>query len=130
MNNEIEWGPTFSCPLNEIINNKNNFIDISAKVKAKEDIDEVILVASLESNGKNLYWGGTEFREFILTQHENSDWITVHHSIKLSDIYLKHNDILLKIFIWNKNRKHFIIEDIKICLRNGNPIIYGLNEKI
>ncbi len=128
--NETEWGPAFSGLLNEIIRNENNFIDISVKVKAKEDLDDVIMVGSIESNGKNIYWGGTEFQEFILPLNENSGWISVHHSIKLSDIYLKHNDILLKVFIWNKGRKNFIIDNFSINLRNGNPIIYGLNEKI
>ena len=130
MNNEIEWGPMFSCPLEKIIINENNFIDISAKVKFNENIDEVILVGSLESNGKIFYWDGIDFKEFLLPKEDNCDWIIVHHSIKLSDVDLSHNDILLKIFIWNKGRKKFIINDLRINLRNGNPIIYGLIEKI
>ena len=128
--NETEWGPTFSGALKDIMRNDNNFIDISVKVKTKDDLDGVILVGSLESNGKNIYWGGTEFNEFVLPQDDNSIWIIVHHSIKLSDIYLKHDDIVLKIYIWNKGRKNFIINDFDIKLRKGNPIIYGLFEKI
>ncbi|MCK9330544.1 MAG: glycosyltransferase family 39 protein [Candidatus Cloacimonetes bacterium] len=130
MNNDIEWGPAYSCALKDIMRNKNNFIDISVKVKSKDNIDEVILVGSLELNGKSIYWSGTEFNEFILSQGDNSYWIIVHHSIKLSDIYLKHDNIVLKIYIWNKGRKNFIINDFNIKLRKGNPIIYGLFEKI
>jgi hypothetical protein len=130
MNNEIQWGPTFSCPLNEIILNKNNLIDISVKVKSNEDMEKVILVSSLESNGKNIYWGGSDFKQFILLQEDNADWIIVHHSINLSDIYLKYDDIILKIYIWNKSKRSFFINDFKITLREGNPIIYGLYERI
>ena len=130
INPDVEWGPTFSAALNDIINNKNNFIDISVKVKKNEDLDKVILVGSLDSKGKNIYWGGTEFKEFMLPHQEDSDWIIIHHSIKLSDINLNHDDILLKIYIWNNGRKNFIINDFSISLREGNPIIYGLQERI
>lgn len=74
--------------------------------------------------------GGTEFNEFILPQADSSDWTIVHHSIKLSDIYLNHDNIVLKTYIWNKSRKNFVIKDFEIKLRKGNPIIYGLYEKI
>lgn len=126
----VEWGPSFSVALSDIMKNENNFIDISVKVKNKTDLDEVILVSSLESNGKNIHWGGTEFNEFILPQADSSDWTIVHHSIKLSDIYLNHDNIVLKTYIWNKSRKNFVIKDFEIKLRKGNPIIYGLYEKI
>jgi hypothetical protein len=130
LNEDAEWGPKFVVRLDEILKNKNNFIDISVKVKAKGAIDELVLVGLLESNGQNIYWGGTELKEFSLLQLENSDWISLHHSIKLSDIHIKHNDILVKIFIWNKGRNNFLIDNFKISLRKGNPIIYGLYHSI
>ena len=49
-----------------------------------------------------------------------------HHSIKLSDIYLDHTNLELKIYIWNKNKRDFFIDNFKIVLRDGNPFIYGL----
>jgi hypothetical protein len=130
MDGDIEWGPTFSVPLNDIIKNDNNFIDVSVKVSTKENLDGVILVASLESSAEMIYWGGTEFNDFVLPQQEESEWFMVHHSIKLSDIYLKCNDIFIKIYIWNKGKKNFIFDDFTISLREGNPVIYGLYERI
>jgi hypothetical protein len=59
-----------------------------------------------------------------------TDEITAHHSIKLSDIPLNHNKIKLKVYIWNKGRESFFIDNFKIELRDGNPVIYGLTEKI
>jgi hypothetical protein len=130
IDNDVEWGPVFSVALKDIMKNENNFIDISVKVKTKEDLDDVILVGSLESHGKNISWSGTGFKEFILSQQDKSDWIIAHHSIKLSDIYLKYNDIILKVYIWNRGKKSFFFKDFTISLREGNPIVYGLNERL
>ncbi|MDX9847544.1 MAG: glycosyltransferase family 39 protein [Tenuifilaceae bacterium] len=129
INDGAEWGPSFTIALDEIMQNENNYIDISVKVKSKGDF-EAVLVASLESNGKTIYWGGANFNEFILPQQQKSGWTTVHHSIKLSDIHLKYNDIIVKIYIWNKGKKSIVIDDFTISLREGNPIIYGLFERL
>lgn len=128
--NTTEWGPVYTEKLDRIITNENNFIDISLKAKALDNLDEVILVATLESNGDNIYWGGTSFDKFVLSNSNNDNWVTIHHSIKLSDIYLNYCNILLKVYVWNKGKKSFFIDDFKIKLRMGNPVIYGLYEKI
>jgi len=126
----MEWSPTYTEELNNIILNENNFIDISVDALTKEDLDGVILVASLESNGKNIYWGGTHFNRFISSDSLKDNWRTFYHSIKLSDTHQNYDNIVLKTFIWNKDKKNFIIDDFKIQLRMGNPVVYGLVEKI
>ena len=123
---EVEWGPTFATPLMRVINNKNNFIDISVEAKSKHSLSGVVLVASLESNGKSIYWGGTDFSELNQIELDSNEMQRFHHSIKLSDIYLDHTNLELKIYIWNKNKRDFFIDNFKIVLRDGNPFIYGL----
>lgn len=125
-----EWGPTFSIPLNDIKEDKNNFIDLSVSASAKSKLEGVVLVGVLESNGASIYWGGTEFEQYQLADNENGRWFKVHHSLKLSDINLKSDNITLKVFIWNKGKMDFTIDDFSIKIRKGNPIIYGLNERI
>lgn len=128
---KTEWGPKYVVPLNEVITNENNFIDISAKVHLWGKYDEIILVSSLSSNDKNIFWSGSSFDKFITnTCTDNEDWITVHHSVKLSDVYLNYRNIQLEVYIWNKGLNRFLIDDLTIKLRKGNPVIYGLFEKI
>ncbi|MBI4647489.1 MAG: glycosyltransferase family 39 protein [Bacteroidia bacterium] len=129
IDNKTEWGPTYSAELEKIITNKNNFIDISLKAKSFNGFNDVILVSSLESNGENIFWGGTSFDKFALSDSTKDKWSTIHHSMKLSDIYINYRNILLKIYIWNKGKNTFFIDDFIIKLRQGNPVIYGLNEK-
>ena len=119
-----EWSPSFSVDLNEIISNKYNFIDISIKVNCNINPKETLLVAALESNNNTIHWGATSFDIF----YKKNNWFTTHHSIKLSDIRFKNPQ--LKVYIWNKGKNNLYIDDFIISVRKGNPVIYGLIEKI
>ena len=126
-----EYGPTFTGKLDTMITHENNFIDISIKVRAKnpENLKEVFLIAQLESNNKLIDWGGTNFEKLITGNSNKDEWITIHYSIKLSDVNMNFRDIILKTFIWNKGGNTFSIDDFKIKVREGNPVVYGLIEK-
>lgn len=125
-----EWGPTYKVMLDEICQNKKDFIDISVRVKSAENIKEAQLVSQLESNGVVIDWRSSTFDMFYNPQDTLHNWYTVYHSIKLSDIYLNHKNIELMILVWNVNKESFYIDDFKIKLRKGNDIIYGLTQKI
>ncbi len=129
MTSDVEWGPLFSIPLNDVIHNRNNFIDISADAKLSDFPEGIILVASLESNGEIIHWGGTDFSDFYLPTSYDNHWQRFHHSVKLSDVNLNRRNILLKVYIWNKAGNDIMIDNFRISLREGNPIIYGLIEK-
>jgi hypothetical protein len=47
----------------------------------------------------------------------------------MSDAELDKN-IELTIFIWNKGRSTFYIDDFKIWVRKGNNLIYAVDQKI
>lgn len=124
------WSPSFARSLKEIISNKNDFIDISVKTYLLDTTNGAMIVASLESKDSLIYWGGSLFNKFITDEDLKGGWVTIHHSLKLSDIYLNYRDIQLKIYIWNKDKDNFLIDDFIITLRKGNPIVYGLFEKL
>lgn len=130
MNKDTEWGPSFKVPLKDEISGKNNFIDISAEAKTNESFDGIILVSRLDSKGQNIHWAGTRFSEMAVTDSSTGEWQRIHHSIKLSDIDLRHEDILLTIFVWNKDKREFKLDNLKISLRDGNPFLYGLYKKL
>ncbi len=119
-----EWSPSYSEFLRDIISDENNFIDISVKVNCNSKPEETLLVAALEKDKVTIHWSGSSFAEF----YKKNDWFTVHHSVKLSDIDFKNPQ--LKVYIWNKGKNTFYIDDFKIKVRKGNPVIYGLIEKI
>jgi Dolichyl-phosphate-mannose-protein mannosyltransferase len=122
-----KFGPTFSESFEEIPWKENDFIDISVRIKGSVQ-DDQFLVASLESKGKNVYWGSTAFDNFASCGDTLDQWVTVQHVLKLSDIYLKHQEMQFKVYIWNRGGSSFLVDDFQISLRQGNPLIYGLNE--
>ncbi|MDD4107578.1 MAG: hypothetical protein PHH93_02535 [Prolixibacteraceae bacterium] len=124
-----EWSPAYSMNLKEMVTNKNNFIDISIKVKNLNNAGDAILVATLEANGETIHWDGTELKRFVAFEKSGHEWHTTHHSIKLSDIPRKENNLVFNTYIWNKGRGTFLIDNFTIEVREGNPIIYGLIEK-
>ena len=124
---DTEFGPTFSRKLEEIDWKENDFIEISARVNGSIRSDQ-FLVASLESKGESIYWGGTPFDSFAPCSDSGDHWITVHHVLKLSDMHLKHRKLQFKAYIWNRGGSSFLVDDFQIKLRTGNPLIYGLNE--
>lgn len=123
------WGPTFSCELKKLMNNKNNFIDVSLKTLPLEQTIDALLVTSLESDDKVIDWRATNFNTFFVDDKNNNEWVNIHHSIKLSDIYLNYKNLKIKVYVWNENKRNFLIDDFAVKTREGNPIIYGINER-
>ena len=119
-----EYAFSFSKPLLDIISNPYNFIDVSVKVLVPEKYEDILLVSSLETEKGLIYWSGTPFDNFIPTD-DIGKWTTIHHSLKLSDIYLRYKGIEIKVYIWNKGRQNFLVKDFSIDLRKGNPLIYS-----
>ncbi len=124
-----EWSPTYTNGLYQVISGQNNFIDISVKVRPAHKIHEAILVAALETSGVTTTWQGVPFERCMQAGVQPGNWETVYCSLKLSDAKLGHKSPELKIYIWNKGHNTFLIDDIKINARAGNPFVYGLYEK-
>lgn len=129
-NSDNNWGPTFTESLHNLINNQNNFISVSIKVKSITSSDKALIVTSIENENTNVYWGSTTFNQFTEENQINKKWITIHHTIKLSDINLKPNNLKLKAYVWNKDGGDFKVDNFEIKLIDGNPKIYGLFEEI
>lgn len=120
-----EYGPSYEIALDEVMENKTDFIDFSIKAKSKSSFNDALLVIALESNGESVFWTGYPLEEPIKSDSLNSDWSTTHVSLKLTDIYLNYDNIQLKALIWNKGKTEFLIDDFKVELRKGNEVVYG-----
>ncbi|HZH72844.1 MAG TPA: hypothetical protein VFD91_10160, partial [Mariniphaga sp.] len=130
MDTLTEWSPTFSIPVKDIITNQNNVIDMAVDFSTISDLSEVILAATLEVNGEVLYFSSADLKLYLQNTNPLNGWATAHHTIKLSDINLNYNKVWLKFFIWNKGKDDFLIDNFRISVREGNPIVYSLYEKI
>jgi hypothetical protein len=130
MDSISEWSPTFATNLEPMITHENNYIDVSVSVKVNTYKSELLLVATLESNGETFHFSGADFENFVDSDKIADGWITMYHSLKLSDVNLNYQGIVLNVFVWNKGRNSFFMDNFRIRAREGNPFIYGLYEKI
>ncbi len=128
---EQEWGPGCEIPLDSITSSKNDFVDVSVDVSLPDSCNympDVTLVTELRSGGKTVYWNGYNLKNFIDTVPFKR--ISLINSVKLSDIYLNYDSLILKTYIWNKSKRVLLIDNFTIKARKGNPFVYGLVEKL
>ncbi|MDD2634409.1 MAG: glycosyltransferase family 39 protein [Bacteroidales bacterium] len=124
----MEWSPSYSIDFDELNISKYDFIDISTQTILGENVKDLFLVASFESNDKNIYYTTSNFSDFIISDTKDNQ-TNIHLSLKLSDINLNYDNIIIKIYVWNRGKNNFLIDDFKITIRDGNPIIYSLTNK-
>jgi hypothetical protein len=81
---------------------------------------------SLDKEDKPFFWQEKPLTYFI-DSTENSG--TVVFSLSLRDVDFEGNPVL-KVYVWNKNKDNFLIDRFQINFEAGNPLIYGLIEKV
>jgi hypothetical protein len=86
-----------------------------------------VLVGSVESEGKQIVWQGNDTGEFITTF---DNWGKIHLSIRLPEKILHHKNLVFKTYLWNRDSANLCIDNLRIQIHNGNPVLYGLFEKI
>ncbi len=124
-----EWGPAFTCSLDSMITNKHNSIYACVELLPFEALNDVFIVSTFESGGKTIDWRATPVDECIIN-YKTPTWQKGYHAIRLTDIDLNYPNIVVHIYIWNKGKKNFYMNDFEVKAIEDNPIIYGLFEKI
>ena len=120
-----EWGPAYSDTLFHLAS-RSDYIDISVDVFPLGIVSNALLVSTIDEDTLNYDWRSTPFAFFNLKPYT---WSTVTHSIKLPDLIKKEGNPLLKVFIWNNEKQNFLIDNFRIGVRKGNPILYWLVTK-
>ncbi len=128
LNEKSEWSPSFSYPMDSLHLQKFDVIEVNLKTKIISDTIDAVLVVSVEKDGKSLIWNGTSFGLFV--KNTQPEWQTVFNAIELnfSPREFKHHQ--MKVYVWNKGKHTFLIDNIKIQVREGNRIKYGLSEDL
>ncbi|HXP49597.1 MAG TPA: hypothetical protein VN922_06580, partial [Bacteroidia bacterium] len=124
-----EWAPDFSCKLNNVSWNKNDVIEVSLEVYPLDTLTDVKIVSVLESEGKTIEWRATPVNSFIADTIRRK-WVKVYHTMKLQDMDINYPNMQLKVYMWNRGKKKFYMDDFSVKVVKGNPVIYGLFEKI
>ncbi|OQX81821.1 MAG: hypothetical protein B6D61_00115 [Bacteroidetes bacterium 4484_249] len=127
LDNHFEYSPEFSMRLDDIINSKTNEILISVDAYMPDNLASPNLICELKSNDKVILWRANKFSEFINVTQKR---LSVHLVLRLPEVLLKNPNIEISAYIWNQDFDMVLIDDFRIEVREGNPIVYGLFNKI
>jgi hypothetical protein len=128
MDSSIEFGPSFSAMLYPLLTNEYNVLNVSMKISDLTSLSEASLVISLKEGDKQLFWQEKPFDLFMDAAETKG---TIFYSISLRDLGLKLTpDLKVEIYAWNKSRSEFNIDAMNVYFEQGNPLIYGLIEKV
>ena len=119
----------YSYELRDLPVEKNDFIDVAAKIFLKDSINDFMIVTSVKNNDSIIYWKAANINQFV---QDTGRWINICNSLKFSDINLDMKDPLnvVEIYFWNSGQNKFFIDNYQINIRKGNPFLYGLYYKI
>jgi Dolichyl-phosphate-mannose-protein mannosyltransferase len=124
---KMEWGPRLSLPVKDFISSKTDWLDISVNIYCSDSLPpDIVLVANLTAGNKQIYWNASDLRDFWI----QPGWNKLYLSLKLSDLPLKRKNLVFNTFLWNKGLSNLFIDDYKISIINGNPLVYSLYYKI
>ena len=120
-----EFGPTFSYPLRELVNQKNDIIDVSVNVRNRDPLNQSLLVLTVKGKHGLVEWTASHFQDY---DPGKGDWYTVHHTFRTTQ-NLRRKNLQVNVYIWNRDKINFHGDDLIVRSRKGNPVLYGLMEK-
>ena len=121
-----EFSPTYFVPLRPLLRDENDVVDVSVDMRLPMVFPAAWLVVSVTSKEKIIYWDSTPVNDFISPGQTGR----VFHSLRLSDIDLRHHGLTLRAFIWNPAKLPYIMDNFTLKVRRGNKVVYGLYRKV
>jgi len=127
MDSITEFGPVFSLPIDTLPIQQGNQIDVKVLAFSRKKISHALLVITLETNQDILWWKASPaFDDYQI----EGKWSPVYFSERVTKNLLNKGNLYLKVYIWNKEFENFEIDHFSVRIRKGNPVLYGLYEKI
>ncbi len=121
-----EFGPTFTMRLGFLAENKNDLVDVSVRVRNADSLNHALLVISLKGKKGQVAWTASSFADY---DPLSGEWYTVYHTFRPGR-YFRNRNLELKTYVWNPEGDRFLLDELRVRSRPGNPVLYGLTEKI
>ncbi len=122
-----EFSPAFYAPLKDIANSHYNVVTVSVHVKNLNWPNQTSLVFSFSNGDSTFFWQEKSLSLFMDSSESSG---TAFYSISLRDVDVDMKHTFIKTYLWNKNKEPFDIDFMNVQLQEGNPVIYGLIEKV
>lgn len=127
LNKEFGFSPEFKAKLHEITTSEANEILISVDTYMPAHIADPAIICEFRAKGKIVSWRAANVKEFIDAPMKR---LKAHLVVKLADEHLTDPETEVEVYLWNRNLEYLYIDNFKVEVRAGNPVIYGLFNKI
>jgi hypothetical protein len=124
--NPHEFSPGFRIPLHDCAGHKFDLVDASVSIRNLDSLNHSLLVLSLSKGEEVVEWTAAPFSDY---DPGTGEWYTVYHTFRPERHFRRH-DLELKAYVWNREKESFLVDDFRVRVRPGNPIFYGLREKL
>jgi hypothetical protein len=125
-----EWPPGFTCDLDKMITNKHDLILVSVALYPLGTMKDIELVISIEtSGGKQISWSATPVSAFI-PDSVHGKWMEAYYAFNVSSISIDSPNMKVKVYIWNRGKRNFYMDDFAVKTMEGDPYIYWLTNRI
>jgi hypothetical protein len=124
---EYGFSPDFKAKVNHISKSRTNEVLISLDTYVPLELVNPSIICEFKLHGKRIEWRAGNVIEFTDAPHKT---LKAYLALRLADFEIDDPDTEMWIYFWNRNLEHIFIDNFKIEVRKGNPVIYGLFEKI
>lgn len=105
------------------------FIDVSVAIYAEGLVSTASIDCWLELDGVHAGWSSLPMEQLYDSNKYKGVWTNINHTFPLKKEY-EEGELILKVRISNPDKEDFYIDDFSISIREENPYIYKLYQKI
>jgi hypothetical protein len=111
---EMEFGPVFQKTIRDISKEGNvKSVTFKFNLNQAENVNDLVGVIQIIENNKQVFWEGLVIKQSLNTNQWNA--VELHHSYPEA---IKNNDCKVNIYIWNKGKRKFYINDFQITFES------------
>jgi hypothetical protein len=118
MDAQTEYSSTFKSTTEKLNLQPDEMLKAEVWFNAPDSVGDATLVITFSKNGETILWQGMPLKYFY---NEKNKW---PRAILCSPVVNEPNSELA-VYIWNKDKKTFYVDDFKITVAKKNPIYHA-----
>ncbi len=118
----LEFSPTYKNSLRDMMRSEYDIIDVSVDLRTPPVFPGAWMVLTITADGESIKWLSAAVNDFVKPGHSGR----IFQSVRLSDVEMRHHRLMFSSFIWDPVKAPYMMDNYRISVRSGNPLIYGL----
>ena len=121
-----EYGAVYDGPVYELARSDNDVIEVRADLVSVDPASDLTLVVELKEGDNTRFYRAAGMSDALRIPGS----IRLIAAVKLSDIPGHGAGLRLRTYLYNKSRLPALLTGLRMSVREGNPVLYGLFQPI